>query len=449
MRRRRGSNTRGNRRSTRARYASSTSRPSSIADLVSQQACSADQMTSASRIKHGLRSFIYYLFMYTGSLGILPMLFIAPSVGYLLLGWAGLLLLLVCSACINPGDLPEVLPNKDRLAYLVCEASEGVFDEWFYRKSNITEQALEDLLNAVVAAGSDTEDPTLFDKLMGSQAYRAYFIPDEDGIMPIDSMTAHFLPNDEQRRIAKIYLIKHAFKHRGQGQVALHGMRNFLFHLASDAEVQEKCQDFDSQNQNLSLVMLPDLSYKVAKYLRGGNMGAFQGTSYKLCHATSASACARIVQEGGFKAGWRNAHDDTEMVYAALMTLNPDAFCYVASPNKNPGTLQRTAPEMHVAHRNHTAGVKNPNYVPTVQAYAAQKAPNPIDQRFFFFTAKDAKSWQHNPHHIPHGPASSEADYVSFKPRKGRLRSLLLPEEAVMPMRHMMVFFLSMMFVWV
>lgn len=85
--------TRGRRSSGRPRNAtrySSISRPSSIADLVRQQARSPHKLTGSARIKHGLQSFIAYLFLYTGSLGILPMLFIAPSVGYLMLGWAGL-----------------------------------------------------------------------------------------------------------------------------------------------------------------------------------------------------------------------------------------------------------------------------------------------------------------------------------------------------------------------
>jgi ankyrin repeat protein len=323
----------------------------------------------------------------------------------------------------------EVVLTKDELAHLICVASQNVFDEGFHRKSKITVQELKDLLNAVTAVTTDAKGlAALYDKIMDSHAYRAYFIPDERGTKPIDGMTEHFLPNHHHRSLGKIHLIKHAFKNRSREQVRINRMRNFVYHLASDVEIQEKRQDFNQQN--LSLVMFPDLKYKVEKHLRGGNSCVLSGAYYRTCHGTGPAAFKDILEQGGFKEGYRNIHDDTEMVYSALMTNQPETFDLKGN-------------RLRARYR------INPNYIRTVKNYAAQKTNHPSGHRFFFFTAKGAEGWENNPHHIRHNSQSTEADYVSFKARKARLRSLLLPDHAVVRMRQIIPLMFSVMFLFI
>ena len=258
---------------------------------------------------------------------------------------------------------------EQMLADCICAASRGVFDKDFHKKlsggtqkEQPTKQELVRLLQAIVAARWHEYNRTI----KADSCYARYFQPN-NGKQPIDGMTEAFSADAKQREIAKMYLLKHAFKHRDRHQklTELPFMRGYLVYQDDEDNDYGRYEDYE----NFRTFIVPSLPYKVKKYFSDQPQVAgehyhegFHGTKKEIMEGTEG------MLQGGLREGENNAHSQgAREVYAAEARRVSYDSDYKNKISQAPRDLR---------------------YIGTTTDYASSKAEHLSSQAFVRLTAK-------------------------------------------------------------
>ena len=259
--------------------------------------------------------------------------------------------------------------DEQMLADCICAASRGVFDKDFHKKlsggtqkEQPTKQELVRLLQAIVAARWHEYNRTI----KADSCYAPYFLSN-NGKQPIDGMTEAFSADAKQREIAKMYLLKHAFKHRDRHQklTELPFMRGYLVYQDDEDNDYGRYEDYE----NFRTFIVPSLHYKVNKYFSDQPQVAgehyhegFHGTKKEIMEGTEG------ILIGGLREGKNNAYSQgAREVYAAEARRVSYDSDYKNKISQAPRDLR---------------------YIGTTTDYASSKAEHLSSQAFVRLTAK-------------------------------------------------------------